>query len=203
MKRFRYLGPSMEPTLQTGDLLMVLPYDGRPVRAGDIVVFRPGGQKGVVVHRVSRVAGERVWTRGDNSGEEDPWVLEPAEIIGQVVSVRRGERTIAVSGGRVGQFVGFTMRLRLLFRLGVRRLLRPVYRLLCRSRRVRRLCGFIAPIRVVQFRRAGGDELVLFLGNRGIGCLRQGDDCWRIRAPFRLVVDEQKLPAPAKQDRPS
>jgi hypothetical protein len=47
---------------------------------------------------------------------------------------------------------------------------------------------------VVAFRRAGGDELRLLVGDRVVGRYDADAGVWRIRAPYRLVIDERGLP---------
>lgn len=70
-------GPSMEPTLSSGDHLVidVWTYRRRPPRPGEIVVAREPGGDGRVVKRAGNpptAAGEGVWLLGDNrEGSED------------------------------------------------------------------------------------------------------------------------------------
>lgn len=72
-------GSSMLPTYETGDL--VLAYRAGRYRPGDVVAFRlAAGQ--VVIHRVARVDGERLVTRGDNRAEDDPWLTTSDDVLG-------------------------------------------------------------------------------------------------------------------------
>jgi len=72
-KYVSYVGPSMNPLLMGGDGLHIVPYKGRPIRPGDVIVFiRPGGET-KVVHRVVSVDSRGIKTRGDNpSNHVDP-----------------------------------------------------------------------------------------------------------------------------------
>jgi signal peptidase len=75
-------GHSMEPTYATGDLVV-----GRtgPAQVGDVVVYRPTGLNGHVVHRV--VGGDATdgWVvRGDNNTWDDPWRPTGDEVVGVV-----------------------------------------------------------------------------------------------------------------------
>jgi hypothetical protein len=184
-----YIGPSMNPTLSVGDGLKVLPYHGRKVHAGDVVVFPHPQQKYNVVHRVVRVDGTGIWTRGDNNNEDDPWSLQPEQIIGQVVSLAGGAR-----GHALAIYIRTWNQMRKWTRLQVARCLRPLYRVLARSGLIQQYFGRWVRPRVVSYARAGGVELVLFLGRREVGKLRAGEQRWQIRAPWRLVVDEASLP---------
>lgn len=84
----RVSGQSMEPTLQSGDIVIVRSLDEYVL--GDVIVY-PGrdetGQiRGYVIHRV--VGGDAVAgyvTRGDNRTTDDPWRPTPADIDGKVV----------------------------------------------------------------------------------------------------------------------
>ncbi len=75
-------GNSMRPTYRTGDLLVA--WRGEP-RRNDVVVYRPRGLDGAVVHRVvGRTDDGRLLTRGDANLSLDPWTPRPGEIIGVV-----------------------------------------------------------------------------------------------------------------------
>lgn len=78
-------GSSMEPTMHTGDLILVWPdtdYD-----LGSVVTYHvPAGTPGegtIVVHRVIGFEGELLVTQGDNNAEIDPWKPAPGDVIGR------------------------------------------------------------------------------------------------------------------------
>ncbi|HEX9998990.1 MAG TPA: S26 family signal peptidase [Actinoplanes sp.] len=80
-------GPSMSPTLRSGDALLVH-RDGR-VRAGDVVVaqFRSRPEL-LVVKRAIRPVGGGWWVQGDNTLiEDDSRAYGVADVIG-TVSIR-------------------------------------------------------------------------------------------------------------------
>lgn len=78
-------GTSMEPSLHTGDLVLV---HRRPsYRVGDVVAYRvPRGNVGegqVVIHRIVGGTAESGFVvRGDNRGTDDQWRPKPADIVG-------------------------------------------------------------------------------------------------------------------------
>lgn len=74
-------GVSMEPTMYTGDLAVLLSQDGYEL--GDIVAFKaPGGN---VIHRIVGGSAEAGFTmRGDNKNSVDPWKPKPDEILGKL-----------------------------------------------------------------------------------------------------------------------
>ena len=89
------VGTSMNPVLNTGDLITneeILPSE---VAVGDIIVYRipPLLQKyykclPVVAHRVIEIkdttTGLIYRTRGDNNPREDPWSVRDCDLIGKV-----------------------------------------------------------------------------------------------------------------------
>lgn len=189
-----YLGPSMNPSLKAGDGLKVVPYDDQKVRVGDVVVFRPPGGNHDVVHRVVSIGSGGVRTRGDNNSQVDPWVLQPRDIIGRVVSARRGSDTVTVRGGTWGRVLGPTLRTRKRLTQTISRILHPTYHLLARSRRISAFLPFQQKTRVLSFDRPHGKEYQLLLHNRVIGRRPPGKDRWHISRPFRLFIDESSLP---------
>ncbi|MFH1650884.1 MAG: signal peptidase I [Chloroflexota bacterium] len=87
-------GSSMEPTLQSGNLLLIEPIDPKSVKVGDIIVYSVPrlireyyNYPPTVSHRVIEVKtdhpGLRFRTKGDNAGE-DPFSVRPDDIRGTV-----------------------------------------------------------------------------------------------------------------------
>jgi nickel-type superoxide dismutase maturation protease len=78
-------GPSMAPTLHSGDALLVR--RGGRVRAGDIVVARFRSRPDLlVVKRAVREQDGGWWVRGDNDfGTDDSRVYGVADVIGRVL----------------------------------------------------------------------------------------------------------------------
>ncbi len=106
-------GISMEPTLYTGDLVVVRRASDYEV--GDVIAFRvPEG--GVVIHRiVGGNAAEGFVPQGDNRNEIDDWRPTPDEILGR--------QWFAVPGGasqllRLGEPVHFGIAAAGLFAIG-------------------------------------------------------------------------------------
>jgi len=194
-RRMHYFGHSMNPVLRLGDGLLVVPFGERPVRVGDVVVFRHPDKPGErVVHRVVAVEPAGVRTRGDNCPQPDPWLLAPGDLMGYVAEARRDGRTFRVDQGCEGKIFTFQMLRRLDDLLS--RLLRPLYRRLAASSPLR---GRLT-LRVLSFERPGGREWHLLLGRWVIGRRLPQGEGWEIRRPFRLLVDEADLPG--EEERP-
>jgi signal peptidase len=197
--RFLYysiVGPSMKPTLKPGDLLRVEPYQGAAFKRGDIIVFHPPHEKQLVTHRLVSIRGGELRARGDNNSRPDPWPITPESIIGRVSQAKRKARFRRLASGRAGWAYGALIggvngAKRQLFYLG-----RPAYRWLASRGVLRRLWPFGLPFKIMTVARAEGRELKMVLAGRVIGELPPRAHRWRIRPPFRLLIDETKLPHP-------
>ena len=88
--RFRVASWSMYPTLRKGDQLMVEPASPAQFQVGDLLLYHHRGQ--LICHRVVSLEkvglGGRIVTKGDaTTGPGE--VLEPGQVLGRVVAVRR------------------------------------------------------------------------------------------------------------------
>ncbi|PYF98327.1 signal peptidase, endoplasmic reticulum-type [Georgenia satyanarayanai] len=77
-------GHSMEPTMERGDLVVVMRV--REAQVGDVVVFRPQvAPHARVVHRIVGADGEQLELRGDNNDWSDPFDVTQDDVVGKVV----------------------------------------------------------------------------------------------------------------------
>ena len=106
-----YAGPSMNPILKSGDLLEVVPYNGRRIQRGDVILFFCEDEDRKVVHRVVAMHDRGVRTRGDNNGRIDPRIVSPGQVLGHVVRAQRGRRWRRIAGGWAGQWTARVARL--------------------------------------------------------------------------------------------
>ncbi|MEM0043275.1 MAG: signal peptidase I [Sulfolobales archaeon] len=93
-------GHSMEPTLNTGDIVFIIPVsDPREIHVGDVIVFRrPSGE--MIIHRVISIiiSGDKYYyvTKGDNNLVPDPpnRIGEPGiefgDVVGKILSIGDG-----------------------------------------------------------------------------------------------------------------
>jgi len=193
-RTINYLGPSMKPILKPGDRLQIIPYSAEKVRRGDVIVFIPPGGVTKVIHRVVSMDSQGVRTRGDNSTHVDPWTLSPNDVLGRVVSVKRGKRRLRIIGGVMGQLFSLTYRAVQTIDSTLSYVLRPGYRRLATNGIFRSWLPDQMKPRVISFNRPAGTELQLLLGRCVIGRCLPGKNEWNIRRPFRLFVDEEALP---------
>ena len=194
LKSINYIGPSMNPTLKPGDRLHIIPYDGREIQRGDVVVFIPPAGDSKIIHRVVSVNSHGIRTRGDNCNQLDPWVLDPGHILGRVAYSRRRNRRRRVFGGPVGRLLAVAIRGIHSIDSSVSELLRASYNRLARVGTFRRFLPASIEPRVISLSRPAGTELQLIIGRRVIGRWLPGMTRWHIRRPFRLFVDEDSLP---------
>lgn len=186
-----YVGRSMRPTLFEADLLEIEP-PGQ-ICVGDVILFV--SKENLVVHRVVGIASEGISTRGDNNNVDDSELVDPEKIVGIVIAAWRGQQRRQIYGGRIGQTYGLILR-------GQKRLYRECGSPLSHSYRAARRLGlprllrlFCRP-RIVQFNINGDIDIRLLLGVHIIGHYCMSSDRWKIRPPFRLIVDESLLSKP-------
>jgi len=189
-----YIGPSMNPILKSGDRLRIIPYSGKEVGRGDVIVFLPSGGDSKIIHRVVSVSSRGIRTRGDNSSNVDPWILRHDQILGRIVAAQRGNKRRRIFGGTVGRLLAVTVRAIHGVDSCVSFLLRPAYRKFARAGIFIRLLPAQMRPRVISLNRAADKELQLLMGRRVIGRWLPGKTGWHIRRPFRLFVDEASLP---------
>ncbi|HEX5235986.1 MAG TPA: S24/S26 family peptidase [Silvibacterium sp.] len=89
--RFRATGASMMPAIWPGDVLTVRQCGQPDLQLGQIVLYRR--QEKLVAHRIVRIQGELITTRGDSVRHDDTPVLE-SDLIGQVISLARRGRSV-------------------------------------------------------------------------------------------------------------
>jgi signal peptidase len=189
-----YTGFSMNPTLKTSDILEILPYNGRKIKKGDVIVFLAPADTRKVVHRIISVNNEGIRTRGDNRGNTiDPWIIYPENILGRVVNSNRGNKRLRIYGGLIGRSLVRTIKVIQLMDLTISNFLSPVYYWLARIRIFKRLLPIKRVLRVMSFNRPTGTEYQLFIGPYLIGRLIPGSNRWHIKRPFRLFIDEKSI----------
>ncbi|MHB8837183.1 MAG: S26 family signal peptidase [Candidatus Methylomirabilia bacterium] len=188
-----YDGPSMNPTLREPEIMEVVPYDGRPLRIGDVALFLSPKAGRLVVHRIVRVTPAGVSTLGDNNTEEDNVLLQPKSIKGRVVAAWRGRKRRRIAGGYRGRWTGRWCRWWRAPDRGVSSLLRPLYHSLSRRGLIARWLPAGLRPRVVEFQARGRDRSRLLWGRHVIGRYDDRNRRWLIRRPFRLFVDERTL----------
>jgi signal peptidase I len=123
------LSGSMEPTLATGDVVVVKRVSPQQARIGDVVTYRnPEGS--LVTHRVRSVRrrGDRfeLVTKGDANNASERWTMEAdGELSRAVYRVPLAGRLLARTSSREGKLALIVAPLLLLGGWEIRRIWRP------------------------------------------------------------------------------
>lgn len=180
----------MNPTLCVPDMLDVVPYEGRKIAVGDVIVYPSPTADINVTHRVVKNNEEGIRTRGDNNSSCDPYILKPENITGQVIAAVRKKRRRRIWGGKAGQAYCFAIRRYRRIKRLIMRMLLPFYHLLAGLTILKTLSPIQAKAKVVYFKNCTR----LMLGKKVIGCFSSCQRRWRIFPPYKLFIDEAKLP---------
>jgi signal peptidase I len=87
----------MRSTFAPGQTLYIHPESSEP-QPGDVVVFSRG--EGFTVHRVVKVTGSGLITRGDNNPRPDDAPVSPEQVVGVVDQVGEGDSTTSILRGQ-------------------------------------------------------------------------------------------------------
>ena len=68
---FTVRGDSMAPALQDGDQVRIVASDPSKLQPGEVVMYVDAGSQ-IITHRVVRVEGTTLITKGDNRHHDDP-----------------------------------------------------------------------------------------------------------------------------------
>jgi hypothetical protein len=115
--KFRAKGASMSPFIRDGDVLTLVPCEGRdPVVGRVIACFNPQTQK-LIVHRIVAAKVGSYLIKGDNSlTQTDGWISRE-QIIGAVARVERMGRQVRLGLGIEGWLIAYLSKIGLLTRI--------------------------------------------------------------------------------------
>lgn len=89
--RLTVISDSMQPLLRAGDVVVVKPQEPPVLQVGQVIVVQHNGEW--ITHRLQTVDAAGWHTHGDNTRTRDV-AASATEIVGWVVAVERGTRTI-------------------------------------------------------------------------------------------------------------
>lgn len=191
------IGPSMYPTLKSGDGIQVEEYANfSDIKIGDVIICPHPNQSVNVVHRVIEIHRLGVVTRGDNNNKIDPYLIDFKDIKGKVVAAKRANKTIKITGGLMGYLIHKIMVLRCYFFHSA------FIKLLCYlSRKLEKsgILNFIHPIfktEIVYVKRYNVNEIILLANKKVAGKYRSDTSTWKIEFPYKYFINKNKLTIP-------
>jgi signal peptidase I len=107
--RIRVRGLSMTPFIRDGDLLTIAPLGVLRPHPGDVVAFTYPDTERMAIHRVVARKDPGWLVRGDNCQAADGVVLAE-NVLGRVVRVERGTRTVRLAVGAGGRCIALLNR---------------------------------------------------------------------------------------------
>ena len=75
------LSGSMEPTIETGSIVLIDKNDTEDIAKGDIIAFNVDNT--FITHRVTKIDDEGIHTKGDGNQTADLWVLQQDDVVGK------------------------------------------------------------------------------------------------------------------------
>jgi signal peptidase len=85
---------SMSPTFNKGDMVLMTKYTD--VETDDIIMFSVETEQFPVIHRVYKINGENITTKGDFNPTEDRWILNNSVIVSEAVTI--GDKPVVLKG---------------------------------------------------------------------------------------------------------
>jgi len=166
--------------------------DKRELNPGDIIVYRLSNRSKNIVHRIIKVRGNGYMTRGDNNRTPDDYIVKFDSVIGKVLSVKRGTKTIRISGERAG----LLLHRKLTIRKTVIRFFLKVPVLISRMIDKSKILTLFHPLikaDVILIKRGNSSSEILVYKNGLIGkkCMNSGG--WEIRFPYKYFINKEKL----------
>jgi signal peptidase len=131
LKPYTVLSGSMEPTVDTGDIVVTSPIDASEAGVGDIVTFKdPEGSGDLITHRVRAVRREgdqlNFVTRGDANNNAERWSIPADGSIGTLdYRIPKLGYALAATGGGPGRIALIAIPALLLCGLGLIRIWSP------------------------------------------------------------------------------
>ena len=197
---FIYRGPSMNPTFYEPEILTIKPYNSSEPKKGDVICYRVDQKDESIVHRVIKVKGSVIKTKGDNNSCVDDYTVNNESVIGRVVASRKGIETRTIYGGIAGVLDMYWRRSYRKINHFVSKFLYTSYNYLAASGIFRKLKPKKMVFKLAVFEKYPLVYPKLVLNGRTVGTFDFRHMAWKINRPYRLFVDEKKLPVFERPD---
>lgn len=157
---------------------------------GDVIVFKGENQDKTVVHRIVRVSSTGYITRGDNNLRDDKPVAHP-DVLGKAIMAFRGEKCYPIRNGIWGSRRHKYLQLRKKVMGRLSRFLSMPYHFISDSGFFKILLPKNLKPKVILYQDKPGH---LYLGNILIGRYDARRKKWVIFRPWKIFIDQAKLP---------
>lgn len=188
------VGPSMYPTLKSGDGLILYTYTSfDDVNIGDIIIYPHPEKPFDVVHRIIKKKDNEVITRGDNNNKIDPYFIEYESIIGKVISAKRESRSFELLSGRRGYLLH---RLLIIKKFTQPFLVRPLSYISSKIAKFKifNFCHCLFTLEVVHIKRGDSHKYILQHKKKAIGTKSiETNNQWKIKFPYKLFINKEKI----------
>ena len=188
------VGPSMYPTLKSGDGLILYVYISfDDVKVGDVIIYPHPKKPFDVVHRIIKKLKSGVITRGDNNNKIDPYVIKYENIIGKVISAKRKNRLINLLSGKRGYLIHRFLIIKKstspYFIHPISYILKPITKF-----KIFNFCHCLFDIDVVCIKRGKNHKYILRYNKKAIGTksIETGNQ-WQIKFPYKLFINKSKI----------
>jgi signal peptidase I len=191
-----YVGTSMYPLLRDLDILYFLPYQGQTMVCGDVIVYagKTGNKEITITHRIVFIDDKGFTTKGDNNFSIDDIIVKPADILGLVVYVKRGNKFIRVRNGKTGIYLVKAIQLLLRIKNITIGVISYPYNWISKTGVLRKFVPRDTKQRIINIQRPSGMESHFLMGKYLVAKRRPGNNNWIILPPYKLFIDENSLP---------
>lgn len=176
-------------TLRQGDRVFIDPVPLAGVARGDVVAFRPSGERAggdPLVHRVIAIGPGGLITRGDNNLASDSLPVVRDNLLGRVARIERDGSLRPILGGRWGLVRARLLRWRIYARALAMRLGRGPYRWLRRSGLARQV--WHPTIRQVRVASENGPLIKYVVGDRTVARWWPEAARFECPPPYDLII---------------
>ena len=195
-KQFIYRGTSMNPTFFEPEILIVEPYGVKTPKKGDIVCYKIDNDSEGIVHRIIKVKGSAITTRGDNNNLPDEYVVNKESIIGKVVAAEKDNQAKPILSGYAGLLNMYYNRIYRFFNKVITTIFYGFYHGLADIGLLRLIKPSSMDFKVVVFQRRYFKSAKLILKGRTVGNFNSRKKAWSVKRPYSLFIDRNKLPHP-------
>jgi signal peptidase I len=179
----------MNPTLLEPMILETITADC--YYRGDVVVFHDRKKK-TIVHRIVKLTETGYITRGDNNLTDDE-PIDYHDILGKVVAAFRGKKRYTISSNKHGYLLHRYLQIRKTLLHYSIKILSSCYHLLSGSGIFVNLLPKKYKPQIIQYQN---QQTHLVIGKILIGRYDVRRHHWVIFRPWRIFIDERKLPIP-------